>query len=921
MGFESNPSIKSFEAPLGGGLDEVRSVVDLPLSSFVTLDNFRTSEGGNRIEKRNGTADIAAIHTAIGAHDVFGFTTYYDSTPAFCQLVVTEDKVWRKVGAAAWASIHTWDSTLAHPVKVLEVQGKQIIVTEIENIMILADGTKVQLGITAPNPNTLPTLTEVDVTETAAIPLDEDFDYVSTAAMTTAGWVDGDSSGESVLVSGSDPNSTAGPDADQKYLRLYDDSPGTTNYAQRSKTVSNIGSVYNLEFDVYFDALCYVPWNGEMLVNVYNGSAVLQLRFAGPWSDFYNGVAWEGFYKARTKQDAWVNWKFSVDTTNPSASKFVAYKDGVEVGSGTFDNASATASQVVIKVKTGSTALAAIPPNETCYPDVWFDHIKIGGSGVQSGGGNLNGTYRYAVTYARSSENYPGESNPIKSIVNAVSFTGTGLNDLTSGGTYTGADDRVIRVRIDAAAATDTMEWSEDEGETWNATDLPIVSKMYLPWGVELNWNATTGHTATEYWDITCEAFSATPINQRVTFTSIPTSSDPQVDQRRIYRTMPGGASYYLLAIINDNTTTTFSDNIPDHALGDAMKEDADIAPLGKYSAWWDDRLWIATDENIVYYSRLAVPDAFNESGSGARYVSVRRGEQDDEITGIAEYSSHLFIFKRESISMIRKKLSAAYGIYEVSKGYGNIAPWSLIEVYGLLLFVSYRGWEAFNGQSAYSAKFSLPLRDTLKTMDKTKLDYITTVQLAGRNEVMLSIPDRTSGSAVTVVCNYTTGKFYTFSFVKTPSCFAVARDSSKEIQVYMGTRDGYVGTFDSGSQDFGVSYTATARTPWADLKKYQHFRRAEFEYECLTDMTITVNYYLNLDKDSMKVVTLTGNTPAATDRDIRRPIANYDELGLRGKFFAMKFTNAEAIGEDLKIARYEIFHAPMGKKRKIQAD
>jgi len=920
MGFESNTSITSFEAPLSGGLNEVRSVVDLPLSSFVTLNNFRTSEDGNRIEKRNGIADIAAIHTAIGAHDVFGFTTYYDGSDNFCQLVITEDKIWRKVGAAAWASIHTWkdDVVLTHPVKVLEVQGKQIIVTEIENIMILPDGTKVQLGITAPA--TLATLTKEDVTETSEIPLDEDFDYADTAAMTTGGWIDGDSGGESVLVSGSDPNSTAGPDADQKYLRLYDDSPGTTNYAKRSKVVSNIGSSYNLEFDVYFDDIGYTPWNGDMLIDIYNGSTVFQLRFAKPWLDYYDGVNWQTFHKVQTKLDTWVNWKFSVDTSNTAASTFIAYKDGIEVGSGTFDNTNTTASQISIKVKTGSTTLYS-SYGEEAYSDIWFDHIKIGGSGVQSGGGNLNGTYRYAITYARNGGNYPGESNPIKSIVNDVDFTGSGLNDLTSGGTYTGDEDRTIRVRIDGTGATDTMEWSEDEGETWNVTDLPLASKMYLPWGVELEWNATTGHTATDYWDIFCEAFSATPVNQRVVFTSIPVSSDAQVDQRRIYRTMPGGATYYLLAIINDNTTTTFSDNIPDHALGSPMKEDADIAPLGKYAAWWDDRLWIATDENIVYYSRLAVPDAFNESGSGARYVSVRRGEQDDEITGIIEYNSHLFIFKRESISMIRKKLSAAYGIYEVSKGYGNIAPWSLIEVYGLLLFVSYRGWEAFNGQSAYSAKFSLPLRDTLKTMDKTKLDYITTIQLTSRNEVLLSIPDRTSGSAVTLVCNYTTGKFYTFSFTKTPSCFAVARDSSKEIQVYMGTRDGYVGTFDSGNQDFGVSYTATARTPWADLKEYQHFRRAEFEYECLTGKAITVNYYLNFDKDSQKDVTLSGNTPTSTDRDIRRPISDYDELGLRGKFFAMKFTNAEAIGEDLKIARFKIFHAPIGKKRKIQAD
>lgn len=61
--------------------------------------------------------------------------------------------------------------------------------------------------------------------------------------------------------------------------------------------------------------------------------------------------------------------------------------------------------------------------------------------------------------------------------------------------------------------------------------------------------------------------------NQKVNLTAIPTgpastSSIPLTIARVIYRTAVGGGQLKVLAVINNNTTTTFSDTIADSSLG-----------------------------------------------------------------------------------------------------------------------------------------------------------------------------------------------------------------------------------------------------------------------------------------------------------------------------------------------------------------
>jgi hypothetical protein len=62
--------------------------------------------------------------------------------------------------------------------------------------------------------------------------------------------------------------------------------------------------------------------------------------------------------------------------------------------------------------------------------------------------------------------------------------------------------------------------------------------------------------------------------HKQVNLTGIPVSDSPSVTSRNIYRTKAGSPTYYLLANINDNVTTTYTDNTADGSLATPVLKD-----------------------------------------------------------------------------------------------------------------------------------------------------------------------------------------------------------------------------------------------------------------------------------------------------------------------------------------------------------
>jgi len=954
---------------MNGGVDESSPANALSPEDSLKMENWRLSKDGKRIEKRLGLTEEV---TDFG-EDVYGYCTYYNNANTYCQLAVLESGISRKVGSAAWASIHTWSPvtltgtidpaasvnvvgvgtkflselrtgnglivtgetrtvstitddthctvtsafsngandtspdksfTLSHPVVPIEIQGKIFVIHEDASRMVHYDGNDYQIGITAPT--TLPTASESYTTVTeGALVVNELFAYDNQGAM-DAVWVDGDSGNGASTLATSGP-ATTGPDGVAKYLKM---TFATTASGQclRTYTVPVSSNIYTIETAIQFKNTTGQDNRAcKLHLKVYNGVFCTDIL----WNAYQvKIVSATGNQTLSTgiKLHTWQTWKFVVDGSVPEKVKIKCYLDGVEQNTATFQNLDATTADAVLWYETATSL--------TNLPDVYVDNTKI--SQESSYAAVLDGTHRYAVTYARGG-NYGCESNPIKSVIGAVTFAGTGLNDMTVStmSSYTGDRTRTFRVEVDLASSNpDTIKWSDDDGVTWQSESLNISTAIYLSYGIILNFGAVDGHTLADYWYFTASVCSGTPTKQKVTLASIPTSSDSQVTHRNIYRTTSGGARFFWLATINDNTTTTFVDNIPDLELGWEMAEDHDIAPNGKFSAWWDNRLWIGGDD-IVNYSEIAIPEHFDLS---ARYITVNKGDPTDEITGLVPFKDALYVFRKKSIYSIQAN-TYGYGIYLVENHTGCRAPWSMVEVNNSLMFISDRGIEVFSGVDAYPMALSDKIERTIKTIDTSKYDYITSTLVRDKYEVWFSVPDRTSGSAITIVYNYIYGKFYYFSFYKTPSCLVSCENSSYALVTKMGTRDGYLDLCETTYRDNTTAITATYRKGWMGGEKYENVRRIDVEYEMPSSMTLTTNIYVNFDKDVARTVALAGSTPNATDIELRRPIKGFGELGQRAEYWTVEFTNAENLGGDLKINRLSLYHFQTDTKGIIKGD
>jgi len=94
--------------------------------------------------------------------------------------------------------------------------------------------------------------------------------------------------------------------------------------------------------------------------------------------------------------------------------------------------------------------------------------------------------------------------------IHAMESCAEGLDDATSGGSFTGMVSTRYCIELDATGAPDTFKWSKDYGVTWEATGVEITgAAQTLDDGVSVTFAATTGHTLGDKWG--CKAIITNP--------------------------------------------------------------------------------------------------------------------------------------------------------------------------------------------------------------------------------------------------------------------------------------------------------------------------------------------------------------------------------------------------------------------------
>jgi len=174
-------------------------------------------------------------------------------------------------------------------------------------------------------------------------------------------------------------------------------------------------------------------------------------------------------------------------------------------------------------------------------------------------------------------------------------------------------------------------------------------------------------------------AASVALTNDKADLSSIPTSSDAQVDRREIWRTVSDGAVFFLLTTINDNVTTTHTDNELDTALSGTELPTDNAPPLDTYDGafgphdgrmWWY-RLDINGQRGRVQYSPKGRPESIEG------FIDI--SSDDDGIQEMFVFNTSHYVVTKSRIYQISG--TAAEGIFttpEIGGTLGIVNPFTI---------------------------------------------------------------------------------------------------------------------------------------------------------------------------------------------------------------------------------------------------
>lgn len=232
---------------------------------------------------------------------------------------------------------------------------------------------------------------------------------------------------------------------------------------------------------------------------------------------------------------------------------------------------------------------------------------------------------------------------------------------------------------------------------------------------------------------------TANPAAQQVDLTLIPTvpANDYAAGTGRvIYRTLADDFSrYYLVGIINDNATTTFTDNIPDSDIGPELGPDDNNEPPANtdFMEWHKERMFYASGSTIHFSAaqghEIGPGVTTGIHGAHAEIVpadfQIPVGETSDPIRGLAVLHDRLLIFKRNQIWQLVGNGPDDFVLDLVEPRIGVLAPDSIVILPDRIFFLgqedSPRFYE-FDGQRA--APISLPVDRVIRDEANLSLIY-----------------------------------------------------------------------------------------------------------------------------------------------------------------------------------------------------
>lgn len=317
---------------------------------------------------------------------------------------------------------------------------------------------------------------------------------------------------------------------------------------------------------------------------------------------------------------------------------------------------------------------------------------------------------------------------------------------------------------------------------------------------------------------------------QQISSIQVPTSADPQVNQRRIWITLVGGAdgsAAFLAATIDDNTTTNYTTAIVAAPVAGTPLEYFlnEEAPQASIISVFRDRAFAAGNQQFptrVWGSTVGAPWAWDQDASG-RYNDLNI-DSGDPVTAMWENDDYLLVSIRDGMARLWNTGDSSNPIGQgfLPITHGSVGPASFVNVEGGTFYVSERDIYATDGQQernvsspenlqqpvpnqvakGYLRQSDLPSIQTLMREGLEPLlrgGFVSSV-LRSKNQVWFAVATRGSTrNNLVIVYDYVQGVWSKYNLAVD---YLAEIDDENDDPMIVGAIEGYICQLDTGNYD-----------------------------------------------------------------------------------------------------------------------
>ena len=318
--------------------------------------------------------------------------------------------------------------------------------------------------------------------------------------------------------------------------------------------------------------------------------------------------------------------------------------------------------------------------------------------------------------------------------------------------------------------------------------------------GVVTFYNSATGAESNPSPVSNTLALSA---SKEIDWSSIPVSTNPQVDSRRIYRTLVDQqGEYYEVTTISDNVTTTLTEDVLQVDMGDPVSFDNGLPPdICKVAEVFTERLWIS-DGVDLFFSEFGLPENFSE-------FSVIQVSPDDghSINGLLAYGNVLLVGKTNAVHYIIGADESDFELKMLDDTAGVVSHESMRTAKGLAFWFGGNNFYEFNGNSVEPIGDD-KVRDLISTIDP---DYYSKVvgAIDTTNRWYIAAIPANGSSTIThhLVYDYKQKIWSTFTWTNSaPHTLEDFFNSSGSRVLYCSAQDGNLYKYNDGTTDDGTA-------------------------------------------------------------------------------------------------------------------